>query len=445
VIEDDPTAYLFFALLIWSIVWQSGTVSANTAGRSLFQGYDTFSNGRNATNTNLPESFTACANCHGRSGAGKTEGGTLAPSVKWSILYQSRETLPAYADETEILAAIMYGRGRGGTTLSTAMPRFSLSADEERNLISYLKVIGTTDDLPRGVTATRIRFGTLLPLTGPLAAAGQAAHDGLQAVFNRVNTSSGVFGRTLELVVVDSAQDIEQAFAQLKNAEVYALVGGLWENDGGALERLLSENHMSAIASFSADTPAMRRGAWNFPLLAPKDQQMKTLFEALQSCPAGEPIWLLHEGQIESSRRYLNIRMFTTMIDLNDALLTAKQVGCLGFSVSRANQFAKALTAPWKKFVVLPFPAQMLDSEKDIWHDIGEAAGEITVELLSVSGQSLHEQSLLEHLPDLSGFFPRIDVQITFRGQLKSAFAPEVLRYPDQNINQKKFTPPTPN
>jgi mono/diheme cytochrome c family protein len=428
---------VFCALFALGVVWQSGFVFANTAGRNLFQGYDTFSNGRNATNTSLPESFTACANCHGRSGAGSAEGGILAPSVKWSSLYQPRETMSAYASEAEISAAITRGRGRGGRTLSSAMPRFSLSSDEERNLLSYLKVVGTPDDLPRGVTATRIRFGTLLPLTGPLAAAGQAARDGLQTVFNRVNTSSGVFGRSLELVVVDSAQSIAPKADQLKKAEVYALVGGLWQTDSGALERSLSENHISAIASFSADTPAMRTGAWNFPLLAPKDQQMKILLEELQSCPAGEPIWLLQEGQIEAASRHPNIRIFTTLAALNDALLTAKQGGCLGFSIGRANQINTALTAPWEKFVVLPFPAQMLDAHQDIWREIGEASAEIAVELLSVAGQSLHEQSLLDHLADLRGFFPRKDVQIIFRGQIKSAFAPEVLRFSDQDNDRE--------
>jgi branched-chain amino acid transport system substrate-binding protein len=63
------------------------------------------------------------------------------------------------------------------------------------------------------VTGEPIRIGASLPLTGRFSEPGTAAHQGYQVWAEMVNTSGGMLGRPVELVVVDNASDQDTAVA----------------------------------------------------------------------------------------------------------------------------------------------------------------------------------------------------------------------------------------
>jgi len=179
----------------------------------------------------FPATSFRCASCHGLDGAGRREGGNLVPPVTGAALAvprpnsSERPSRPAY-DDTLLARAVIDGVDAAGRPLSAAMPRFALSAPQTAALIGYLKGLGRDDAQVPGVSATVIRVGTALPLSGPRAATGQAVRQLLAAVFARED-ATGIYGRRLELVVADSA------------------AGGA----GAALARLVAEEQVFALVA----------------------------------------------------------------------------------------------------------------------------------------------------------------------------------------------------
>ena len=175
-------------------------------------------------------------------------------------------------------------------------------------------------DQPAGVGPGEVRLGTVLPLSGPGAAAGQQVLAGLQAVLAQVNAVGGVHGRQLRLLAVDGAADgaheagatstangpnhsvsinatalrarpelqppeagkprrdpspaaarVHAALQSLWAQPVYALVGGVWDEDQAQVEPWLAAAqwpHIGALVrrsqpvgalGWSAAVPAWRK------------------------------------------------------------------------------------------------------------------------------------------------------------------------------------------
>jgi ABC-type branched-subunit amino acid transport system substrate-binding protein len=79
-----------------------------------------------------------------------------------------------------------------------------------------------------GVRPHSVRVGSILDLTGPLAAEGIAIRDGLTLAFDEVNAKGGVGGRKLKLAARNSAYDPDQARAvarDLLKQGVFAVIG----------------------------------------------------------------------------------------------------------------------------------------------------------------------------------------------------------------------------
>ncbi len=105
-----------------------------------------------------------------------------------------------------------------------------------------------------GVDDGRVRIGTLLPLRGPLADAGQAVRDLLEGLFARINAAGGVHGRRLELVVAEYVGEPQRSLDNL---------GRLLAGDGGVLA-LLSP----FAAGFEHELTDLAR-ARGLPVIAP--------------------------------------------------------------------------------------------------------------------------------------------------------------------------------
>src|SRR5262245_25298343 len=178
-------------------------------------------------------SSMACANCHGLSGQGKSEGGIDPSNITWEALtkpygvthFSGRKHPPYTARALEF--AITRGLDPGGNRLQYAMPRYQMSKEDLDDLVLYLKRLGT--DVDPGISEEKIVIGTALPASGPLAEMGQAIKDVITAYFAEVNLQGGVYNRRIELKFTDmgsnaatTRNNIERL---IKDEKVFAMTG----------------------------------------------------------------------------------------------------------------------------------------------------------------------------------------------------------------------------
>jgi ABC-type branched-subunit amino acid transport system substrate-binding protein len=212
-----------------------------------------------------------CAGCHGADARGGTEGGVAVPAIDWPTLSRPQvidPARPAYG-VGGLAQAVTMGADPAGRRLALPMARFALSTTELTSLEAYLAVAGTAADLEPGVTQTEIRVGTVLPLSGPAAAAGRRLQAAIEAKFA---AAGPIYGRTLRLVTEDSGTDPGAAVARLaRRNEVLALVGTLLPANAatdlpvvGTLDDAADPTHPEA-----------------FSLVATTEDQMATLVDAL--------------------------------------------------------------------------------------------------------------------------------------------------------------------
>lgn len=207
----------------------------------------------------LPATRLPCASCHGADGRGRPEGGLRPPDLSWARLSSvhgqqqvNGRSYPAYTDGA-LARAIQEGQDPAGNRLHTAMPRFVLSMNDQRNLTAYLKRIA--DDHDPGVDAASVHLGTLLPGSGPLAEEGATVAAVLKGCVQRINEAGGIHGRQLRLSIVDPGPDrasAEQALDRLIDEEqVFALVAPLAPALGETLATRLETAGIPLIGAVS--------------------------------------------------------------------------------------------------------------------------------------------------------------------------------------------------
>jgi ABC-type branched-subunit amino acid transport system substrate-binding protein/cytochrome c553 len=181
----------------------------------------------------VPATAFACANCHGLRGEGAREGGLQPPPIKWETLVAPhtsaltrRERAP-YTEAT-LARAIVNGLDPSGARLHPGMPQYELTPAQASDLIAYLKQLGRENDADPGIDDKRIKIGAALPLTGALAQLGEDVRATLAAYFAELNAQGGVYGRQIDLVVVDSRGEPDATLAAterlVEREGVFALV-----------------------------------------------------------------------------------------------------------------------------------------------------------------------------------------------------------------------------
>jgi ABC-type branched-subunit amino acid transport system substrate-binding protein len=197
----------------------------------------------------------ACANCHGLEGEGKQEGGLIIPTISSQRLfahsYFNTSSKQVYGEGT-LIRVISKGTDSNNKSLSAAMPRYRLADDQAQALIAYLKRLGTVVDVDSGITASEIRLGTLLPLTGPLAATGKVLEATLQSCIAELNRQGPLYGRQLTLTVLDSGETAENMPAAVQHlisaVKPFALVSGYFPEITSEIHELLVKENLPVIA-----------------------------------------------------------------------------------------------------------------------------------------------------------------------------------------------------
>ena len=78
--------------------------------------------------------------------------------------------------------------------------------------LAALALLGTAHaQAPQGVSKTEITIGTIQDLSGPIAALGKQARNGMQLRVDEINEQGGIAGRRLKLLVEDAGYDPKRA------------------------------------------------------------------------------------------------------------------------------------------------------------------------------------------------------------------------------------------
>lgn len=106
-----------------------------------------------------------------------------------------------------------------------------------------------------GLMPDQIVLGHSADLSGPLADLGQEILKGAKLYFDGLNTSGGVHGRKIKLIVKDDAYDVKRSVdnvnAYLKNDEVFALFGTFGTPNNEALIPLAQKAGLPVIAPYT--------------------------------------------------------------------------------------------------------------------------------------------------------------------------------------------------
>jgi ABC-type branched-subunit amino acid transport system substrate-binding protein len=152
-------------------------------------------------------SLFACANCHGRDGRGRPEGGIDPPDITWRSLVrprsdqgERRRARPAY-QPASLGRVISMGVGSSGDRTGVGMPIYQLSTADLDDLIAYLQVLGTEPG--PGVSSSSLRIGTLLPPPGAADALRESIAATLRAAVADLNERGGIYRRHIELELHD--------------------------------------------------------------------------------------------------------------------------------------------------------------------------------------------------------------------------------------------------
>jgi ABC-type branched-subunit amino acid transport system substrate-binding protein len=204
----------------------------------------------------LPSSSFACATCHGTHGEGGRESGVDTAPLNWkrltspSVSSVTARRRDAYTPET-LRRAITAGVDPSGARLYPGMPRYNMPDKDLTELLAYLERLGDDQDTDPGVTATSVRIGVAIPLSGSLAPAGQSIRETLERVFAEASRNGGIYGRSIDLVAKDSlgtAAGLLDATRRLVNDDrVFAIVGSLHAGDSTDAVRLLESEQVPLI------------------------------------------------------------------------------------------------------------------------------------------------------------------------------------------------------
>jgi len=104
---------------------------------------------------------------------------------------------------------------------------------------SAMAATAPTQTLPppmnvHGVTQNEIRFGIVIPFSGPVKETGRLMKLGVEAAFNRANETGGINGRMLKLIAADDGYDPNRTLAAMKQLYEKDQVFGFVGNFGSA-------------------------------------------------------------------------------------------------------------------------------------------------------------------------------------------------------------------
>jgi len=446
-------------------------------GRALYRGEQAFSQVPRLNGVEL--AGMACIQCHGSDGTGLREGGVQAPALQWHLLMLGNPDGPGYTDADAVLAAIRQGHGRALRPLKAPMPRFALSADEGRALVAYLQRLGDGDDGPAGVTDERVTVASVLPLSGPQAAVGRLVRGTLEQRFDTLNAQGGLFGRRVELVVVDAGASPASASRAARDlltsgtTPVFALVGSLLPEPDAALRGLLAQRQVAMVATLGVPQEDSTQAPLSYLLPSLTAQAARLAAELARQCPEpdGTTLLLHHPGDPLAARlgrdpalrtlaisdtrqlhEQLSVAGASRVLALLDSrwlrevrtqLLQRPAPVCLGSLAVVSGAPPQQVTSPLREWVALPMPEPVspgdgLSANQHLWALLADTAAQTLIETLARSGQRLTAENFITALGTLQQFEPSPGVVLNFTPQQHHGFAVGLWTGGDHGYTQRQ-------
>ena len=170
-----------------------------SAGRALFDGLSGAPGQALIGNTPTEATRFACRNCHGRDGAGGTEGDV--PPITWDVLARPAANRPQY-DARAFARLLSSGEDPAGRALSRQMPRYRLDDPTVSSLIQHLSTLPSLER--RGILPDRIVLA--VPIPPDNAARATQIAEALSRAAEAV-PEAGIFGRRLEIRSIAGGPD----------------------------------------------------------------------------------------------------------------------------------------------------------------------------------------------------------------------------------------------
>ena len=447
-------------------------------GRAIYSGSTPLNQPPTLHGVALQGGSASCASCHGARGAARSEAGVAVPAVQWQQLAQATPARAAYADIAQVLHAVAQGRTSDGRALNAPMPRFALTSKEQKALAAYLRVLGTEADPVTGVNGQRIVLGSVLPQTGPQAAAGTRIRGALERRIAAINAAGGIFGRQLELVVADAGLDAASAthaaIDLVRSGRVFALVASWGVLPTDALRQALARHDTAMVATLgmSLNPPRDPLLSWLLPSL--HQQALELATELQRVCPSGSDatatrVLYLPDGTLgeigeggEGSEKArldtpektvasadLQWQAVTDAPSLRTALrqqpgartivllpaalaemardelaAQGQAGGCLGTLAAVSGESSTAASV--RELVALPMPPIALpggaDARTALWPLLADCSLAVMAEGLSRTGRQLDTERLVIALNSLHRFEPRPGLPISFSARQRHGF-----------------------
>lgn len=116
-----------------------------------------------------------------------------------------------------------------------------------------------------------VKIGAVLSLSGPAAAFGEAARQGIEMAADEVNANGGIGGKTLVVVYEDdatSAQKATNAFQKVTSVDqVSAVIGGTWDFNYNAIAPMAQEARITLITTENPRTDGLIMNDYTFVML----------------------------------------------------------------------------------------------------------------------------------------------------------------------------------
>ncbi len=241
-----------------------------------------------ASNTQVEAASLPCGNCHGPDGLGRPEGAVKPTSIVWRDLtlsyghrHDNGRVHPAF-DEKTFSEVLTYGTDSAGNKLDVSMPRYLMAHEDIAALVAYLKRID--GDFDPGVSPGHLRIGTLIPASDRLRDVGKVVSGLLRTQIDEINAKGGIFGRQLELKVVDLPEERGAALAaaeQLFSArDVFAVVSPFTAGIDNEVAAMAERNMIPLVGPLTVlPNPAELTNVYTFHILSGLTEQGRVLAE----------------------------------------------------------------------------------------------------------------------------------------------------------------------
>jgi ABC-type branched-subunit amino acid transport system substrate-binding protein len=287
----------------------------------------------------VPAATLPCANCHGRDGLGRPEGGQEPSVITWRALTRAivaggagNQARPAY-DATLLRRAITMGLDPSGRALDPGMPRYQLTHQDLDDLIAYLEEMES--DLDPGLTDSTIHLGVVLAPRSQSGALGTPIRQALEALFERINARGGIYGRRIELRFAEApesrAERVGAARKLIEEERPFALICPYISQVEAPFEALASECSIPVVGPLT-------------PLPAPEGTPTRPVFY-LDGGLAGELRALVeYAGALPKTR--LAVVLYREG-SVAAAAVAAVRESCAQQGLGRPEEIAAPVAADW--------------------------------------------------------------------------------------------------